>query len=267
MKPRPKTKPTGAPPPGAKRGGPPPDATKIPPETVRAWRVKATYVQERTRWEFLKTGVAAYTPAKSYDGLAPTRMADDATVEINKARSSVWQSLLDWCDARAIPAEEYIRYCFERLPPTKKNPPEPDNLKNAAHEAAWRDGADDRETCLRLELKSQVETARCELTIHRTVFGDDVKTSRMCVLGSATLGLSPLFRYCMAMRIGSKSCLGLADRLFGLAVIQFETNRALYLKVWADWLPPEFDEESRQVYPYLLSKFWVSRRTDDKTEE
>lgn len=261
----PKTRPTGKPPAGAVRG---PASPEVPAETVRSWRVKVVYTQERGRWESVHAGhPIRYKPPAVYDGRAAVRVDDSEAADIEKARSSVWTRIVAWCDARNIPPEAYVRQCFANIPLKLENPPEPAQLLGEKYLAVWKKTRGKRREIITQALVTQKQTAARHMTIQQSVYGETAEFAQLYVLyEGASLALSPLFRYCLAVGIGGKDMRRLARRLEAEAILQFETSRVLYKNCWADVLPKGFAKLSATVYPYLLAKLWAERRKAEPAE-
>lgn len=260
----PKTKPTGFVPPGARAGPSPAEAAArpaVPPQTLVAWRAMVVYMQERGRWECFKQGRdVRYVPPNGYGGKAAVTTEDG--VELEKAVGPVWQKLVDWCAERKIPPETYIRHCFAGLPlADRKCGPEPKELMGEKFRLKWVEGRQKRREEVRLALQIQIDNAARATAYERAAHDRPPELADLSVLSDgARLGLSPLFCYCLAVRLGTKDMRALARRLEARAILQFETNRVLYKELWAEWLPDGFAKLSRDVYPYLLAKLWAARK-------
>lgn len=261
----PKTRPTGHPPKGAQR--PPPAPTQVTEQTVKAWRVKVVYMQERGRWETLKLGeVVEYQPPAKYDGKAPVTLDKEVVLEAGK--SSLWQKIVDWCRSRKIGPESYIRYCFQALPLTYTSAPEPDQLLSDKYLKKWKKGREKRRIDVKLQLDLQKEKARREMTLRQLVYEQPAERAQIGVIaGGGDLGLSPLFCYCLAVSIGTPKMRKIAQRLKAEAILQFESSRKLYKELWAEFLPKGFARESRELYPYLLAKLWTARKKPKPSED
>lgn len=258
----PKTKPTGHVSSTAKRG-PGPDAKDDSPEavqSVKAWRTKVAYMQERGRWETMKAGkVVQYQPPGSYDG--KRAIVDEENNVLEKAQEPIWDKLVAWCEKRDIPPEEYVRQCFKLLKMSRHNAPEPKQLMGDVYLDKWNETKDKREEEVKLELRIQREIALRHLTVHMKVYERSSEVAQITVIAEGeSLGLSPLFRYCLAVAGDTKDIRRMARRLLAEAVLQFESSRKLYKRHWKDVLPEGFSKQSKELYPYLLQKLWTSRK-------
>jgi hypothetical protein len=263
---KPTTKPTGFVPPTAKRVSEVVKAGTDHGETLKAWRVKAIYVQERSRFETMKAGESVpYVPPRVYDGRAAITV--EGELELEKMRASVWQQLVDWCKARKINPEAYVRECFNNIPFAHKTAPEPRQLMGDKFLERWKKSKPKRRQEIKLSLQIQRDTARRNLVVRQKVLGEAAEFAQIGVFADGrALGLSPLFCYCLATSIGTRKLRRVATRLKAEAVLQFETARGLYKRYWAELLPEGFAAESKAIYPYLLAKLWVrqkKRKTSD----
>lgn len=260
----PKTKPTGFVPSGARKV---PSVKRVSEQTVKAWRVKIVYMQERGRWETLKSGeMVRYRPPASYDGMSAVKIDGEYTVE--KAKSSIWQKLVDWCASRKINPEAYVRQCFACVPLKTPTAPEPRQLMGEVYLGRWKKNKDKRRMEIRIALEVQKATAKKHLTVRQLLYEQTAEFAQIGVLSEgASLGLSPLFCYCLAVKIGTKKLLRMARRYEGEAILQFEVSRALYRKLWAEFLPRGFAARSKDLYPVLLTRLWADRLTDVHSDD
>lgn len=258
----PKTKPTGRVPGDAAPAEGPgkAEAGQETVQSVKAWRTKVAYMQERGRWETMKAGkVVQYQPPGSYDGRGAVTDEDNNVIE--KAREPIWDKLVAWCEKRDIPPEEYVRQCFKLLKMSRSNAPEPKQLMGDVYLDKWEETKDKREDEVKLELRIQKEIALRHLTVHMKVYERSSEVAQITVIAEgATLGLSPLFRYCLAVAGDTKDIRRMAKRLLAEAVLQFESSRKLYKRHWKEVLPEGFSQQSKELYPYLLQKLWTSRK-------
>lgn len=256
----PKTKPTGAVPTNAKRV---PAKEDVNIQTVKAWRVKVVYMQERGRWQTLKIGeLSRYRPPKRYDGVPDTTYEDGGPV-LSKGRPSVWQSIVDWCEERNINPELYVRQCFATVPFGFNFAPEPGQLLGDKYYQRWVAGKEDRVEEIATSLEIQKDIARRHLTVRQSAYGEPKWHAQIAVLSDGpALGLSPLFCYSLAISIDTAKLRRLARRLKTEAILQFETNRVCYKKLWKDFIPEGFSKESKKLYPQLLAQLWLRRKAD-----
>ena len=250
---KPKTQPTGFGPPKGKIVKKPADTDEKKWETFTsslAYRVKVAYTQERSRWESLKSGeTVEYRPPKRWEGLQPQLIDDEVVVEAGKG--STWQQVVDWCQKRDINPIQYVRIVFTDLP-MKEKAPEPNQLWGPQYERKWKKLYPKMEERLKLALEVQRNTARDEYLTRVNLYEDTPDEAALYV--ATSIDLSPLFRYCFAVSIGSKKMLRVARKYLAEAVLQFECYRDLYKKAWAGSLPKGFSKLSKELYPSVLAE-------------
>jgi len=260
----PKTRPTGFVPANAERV-PVPETNEVDVQSIKAWRVKTIYMQERGRWETLKVGkLVTYVPPRSYDGRGAVYIdgIESAETTVVKAKTSVWQRIVDWCEARKINPEEYVRQCFKLLKLERLRAPEPAQLLGDVYFAKWNELQGKRDAEVALELSIEKDIASRHYSVRKMVYEDSEEFAQIYVIADgAALGLSPLFRYCLASAGGTRNVSRLARRLLPEAVMQFESSRRFYRRHWKAVLPPGFSKQSKALYPILLAKFWAERKS------
>lgn len=253
---KPKTKPTGFEPSDRVVKKPPDPVDAL--NTNLALRVKVAYIQERARWESLKSGeLVEYRPPKKYEGMRPVTIDDEAEVQPGKA--SKWQHIADWCEARSINPLEFIRVCFADLP-MRELAPEPGQLCGPTYERKWAKLYPKMEERLCTSLAVQRNAARSCYLLRTGLYKDSAADAALYVATTSSIDLSPLFRYCFAVSIGTKKMLRVADKYLAEAILQFECYRKLYKKTWADALPDGFSKMSRKLYPVVLAKLGQDTR-------
>jgi hypothetical protein len=255
-KPRLRVTPTGFIPPGARAVSR--SVAPVDGETLVAWSVKVTYAQVRSHWETLKAGKpVVYQPPRAYDGT--TALLLEGEYEVEKARPSVWVALVDWCAARKIPPELYVRYCFRGLSLDRAAAPEPAQLKSEKYLEGWTKAKKLRIEELRTSLAAQKTIAATRIVTRQSAFGESGPLSQRAVLTDPSLELSPLFRFCLATSIDTKAMRKVAQTFWAEAIVQFSSDPRGYAKAWKEWLPPRFAEIAADVYPKLLRRLWSRR--------
>jgi hypothetical protein len=217
-------------------------------------------MQERGRWETLRAGkVVVYRPPKSYDGQQAVTIEDE--LEVVKAKPSVWVRIVEWCEARKLNPEQYIRQCFKLQGMQKRNAPEPGQLLGDTYYNKWKETRGSRAAEIKLDLAQERGIAIRHLNLRKHCYQDSDEAAQLeVIVDGDDLGLSPLFRYCLAVSTSSKNAKKLARRLIAEAVLQFECERRLYKLHWAEVLPKGFSKLSARLYPCLLGKLWEQQK-------
>ncbi len=207
--------------------------------------IRATYVEERSVLESRRLGGAfAYHVPARYDGLPESADADGRR---RKPVAPVWPRLAARFAELRLPPALYMRTVFAQVP-LGGHAPEPPQLLSQGYLAAWSKARQALEPGVRRALVSEIDLARVQIA---AIAGGGVKTEReaaACVLLNEHLALSPLFRYCLALRIGGPWFRRLARRLEPAACTQYEYLRDFYRRHWKEWLPASFDQSSSLVY-------------------
>lgn len=262
---KPKTTPTGFQPADKSKVGKKP-VTGPRVSTVKAWLVKVTYIQERSRWESFKQGeTVTYRPPRSYDGKKAVTYDDE--LEVESAKNSVWQKIVEWCEKRKIQPEEYVRSAFTDLPVYRQTAPEPNQIMGAKYESKWKEVSVKMEERLAASLAAEKALALRHVVVNQSLYGDTAEFAQHCVLTDGNIDLSPLFRYCLAISIGGKLMRKIARKFQAEAVLQFECYRRQYKKTWADVLPEGFSAMSKRLYPAVLAKLGHGMKPDDPADE
>lgn len=252
MKRRPSS--TGLPGGGARKSAGPPEEPEEEGGLTdpAARRVKFCYARERTRWESLRAGKdVKYVMPSRYDGLPAKTVEGEYVAE--KRLKSVWLTLARWFSEREIDPETYINLQFDMLTTEDTYAPEPLQLMSPKYQARWRTCKHKIGERLRVQLVVQKRQAEREFAYLRAT-GCSPKKAWANALVTDGLALSPLFRYCLAVRLGGKTFDRLASCFEHDAVLQFERYRDFYAVYWAGLLPRDFAERSRRLYPELSSE-------------
>lgn len=216
-----------------------------------AARVKDCYIRERSRWESIKVGSpVAYHPPNDYDGAEPLLLGGE--VVMKPGRKSEWLKLADWCERHKIDPETYVTVVFTNLRITRKRAPEPNQITKGFYLDLWDDNIPKLSERIRVELVTQTSIAEGRWARIRLSYEDVTSLEAWAeVLCDVNLSLSPLFRYCIAKRIGGKRFNKIARRFEVQAMLGFMRFRAWYEKHWAAILPTGFGDEAAQQRPYL----------------
>lgn len=249
---RPKTQPTGFPAGGSSAARPPAPAAA---DAGLARLVKVAYVLERRRWEALKTGTAVpYVPPAAYDGTEDETV--DGELVVTRGRPSAWQQIVDWCQARDYPPQEYVRAAFTDLP-LRQTAPEPRQLLGPVYARKWAAVAATLEQRLTEDLLRQAEAARTAILVNCDLYGYAPARAHRIVLTDSFNELSPLFRYCTAVSLDTPQMRKVSQTFAAEAVLQFKTFPRQYAKTWGDFLPRGFAAFADEAYPKVLARIGI----------
>jgi len=224
--------------------------------TDEAKAVRAAYKSERTRWESFKAGEPVdYSVPRRYNGTPPLKV--DGELEIEKGAVNVWQRLANFFLEEEIDAASYITVLFDglmgKLKKVDKRAPEPPQLLAKEYQEIWHQNKD--AVIERIRVSLLIEKNRAEQRFSSLRFGGRAaKDAWASVLTDSSMELSPLFRYCIASRIGGNRFGRIAAHYESRAVMQFERYRPFYRKQWKALLPKGFAKRSRVLYPQLVMR-------------
>lgn len=230
--------------------------------TRMAGDVRRAYIEERSEWETLRSGVAVqYKPAKRYDGKRDVETDDGLVLE--KGTASIWVKLAQFFIENKIEPRAYIHAQFEEAG-KRERPPNPDQLTSANSLFRWKRAKKRKEAEIKLALQIQATIATKKITILQAYGGKTPEDTSAITLLNIGLELSALFRYCLALSIGGKRFRRIARQFELEACLQFERFRKFYLRHWSKVLPEGFSERSRLIYDYLL---WEPQNDDQEEDE
>lgn len=211
--------------------------------------VKRIYAYERSRWESIKQGSEVnYILPKVYDGKSAIMI--DGELEIEKAKKSEWKTLADWIKGNKFPPKAFLATVFDNHLCTSKRALEPFQIRTDKYANLWYNTKDKMSERIKIALYSQRNTASREYNYKLNSLNK--YNAWATVLLNMSLSLSPLFRYCIAMGIGTDRFQDLACRFEANAIMQFERYRKFYKEHWFNLLPRYFSINSSRNYPYLI---------------
>ena len=219
-----------------------------------AERVKRCYIREREKWESRKQGrPVVYKPDPGYYGKGAVMVDNDEDAVLTKAIPSVWHKLALALRAKDIHPETYIQILFSLRTHEDRRVPEPMQLLTPECMEIWERHKDKVAEDIGMALRIQRRLAEQEFDY----FKSGQVSSEICwerVLSERGIELSALFRYCLAFHLGGKRFTPIATSYEAEAMMQFERHRDLYRQIWGNFLPMDFAERSRQMYPELLAE-------------
>jgi len=196
--------------------------SQLTPATVRQ-----AYIAARRAWEQRFTAKeSSYLPGPMWDG-----------GELHGRRyQPVWPKVVTYLMQRHFDGsiEEYMDVQFRQSGLTR--PPAPNQVFN---DGAWQSYLKRPiiPDLRRREFKTQGSKAAVEVAMLEDLDGYDKEQATLRVVLNADLQLSPLFRYCLASSVGTPAGDELAQKLFGQALKQFQSDVAGYQEHWASMLP------------------------------
>jgi hypothetical protein len=203
-----------------------------------AARVRRMYVDLRTQYESLLAGEPVlYTPPRRYDGQPAVVIEDDLVVE--KGVKSVWMKLAEFLLARGYAPDMYLRLVLDPHRLRLGRTPEPGQLMTPDCVRYFEKLHARLGESLQVALNTQraVATASIQGLESTGMSRDEAVAVVLCDKG---MGLSPLFRYCLARSMPLPRFQRLARRFLPGALAQFAMYRQQYARVWRAFLPVGF---------------------------
>lgn len=240
--------------PGRMRKSDLPDAkAKLDPILAElAGKIRRIYIDERSGFDAVRHGCPVqYRPPKRYDG-KPAVYLESTDHVVTPAVPSAWVKaarifLRDKIDPAMFIAGLFGYLDLEAIPPEPPHLVSPRNLKK------WPLIRERQSGVIRLALATEKSIALCEFLPQKNILGKDTVAAYESVLLNEGLALSPLFRYCQALKIGGKSMRDIAERYQAEACLQFDRYQDYYLCHWKGFLPPKFEARMQQIHDYLYA--------------
>ena len=208
--------------------------------------VRSAYIAARTRYEQACKGMTGvYVPNLKMDGRSPKYRGDKI---IEKAVVSDWQQIADLCIAEKINPKTYIATIFASLDPHAKMAPNPNYFYGQKALDRWRLLRRGQERSIELSLRSETEAAANKMGFYLSMGFKKRRAYRTTLLDDS-LGLSPLFRYCVAVSLNYDD---IAEHFYEAAVTQFAEFDRYYLKFWAEMLPKGFAKRALADFEKLI---------------
>lgn len=224
------------------------EVDKSSPEWLskEARAVRTAYIAARTRYEQACKGmIGIYVPSLGMDGRSAKYRGDKI---IEKAVPSDWQRIADLCIAEKINPRSYISTIFASLDPAKKTVPNPNYFCGEKALDTWRQSRRGQERAIELSLRSETEAAANKMGFYLSMGFTKRRAYRTTLLDDS-LGLSPLFRYCVAVSLKYDD---IADHFYTAAMTQFAEFDKYYRKFWAEMLPAGFAKRAMADFEKLI---------------
>lgn len=230
------------------------------PDKVKEF--KATYVLERRILEGIRGKLVPYVPSPSLDG------EKAATIE-DKDKPNVWVKMyikLERMSSAGLQPSAYLRVLFSALRGTSVAIPWlPQVASNDMLEIVY-DYVADIDVIIKNQLMMDGARAKSSIRIGTLGYKQTMAHAVCLAVLDRTLGLSPLFCYCLlystaaALREGGDRSIDRdrLERLIGVFSIQASLEYSLfpekYDKIWANEIPADFSYTSRRVLRKQLDR-------------
>lgn len=214
-----------------------------------AQELKTAYTQERRVLEHYRSGKpSSYEPSPTWEGKS-TFDSPEARITNNK-----------WADAHKnlkklypkLDPVYFVRLLFHLLRGSSTEIPTVVQLANPKFVKIIHEYLDDPEATIRQQFVSESQRAKSFILLHKKLYGYSTATAVYYALVDEALGLSPLFRYCLAMSSCEdlkathqndsirKKLLKTAKRFELLAAMDYTLFPEQYESVFGPALPSKF---------------------------
>lgn len=171
-------------------------------------------------------------------------------------RKNIWVKIAKFCLRNGLEPEDYIYYVFSTLKPEQV--PQPNHLLSERLRQQYIDNHCREEERLehirlafteqKLNLMSRLDEWTQVALEEKTISKRDIQ---LAILGDDGLGLTALFRFCLAIQ---EKLDDVAQYYFEPAVLQYLRFRKEYQEVWGDFLPTWLDDAAMDCKTCVLSE-------------
>lgn len=209
--------------------------------------LRACYDRERRDWQRTRGDKdTTYVSPGVYRGKKAVML--EGGVVLDKPRPSTWLKLVRFFAQMKIPGETFIAVIFSRLDPEERIP-EPDQLRSEKMLQRWAAAKDKIVEDLALALTLQQKLAETNWAVQKHL-GRSAEEAWGVVLTDDQIGLSALFRYAVAKKLG-KDFAAVAKAYRSEAILQYSRYRTIYGRTWNEILPEGFDGLASRLFPSL----------------
>ena len=221
-------------------------------------KLKETYIIERRIYETNRDGKASkYLPSSKYDGSTDSPFDRDISrreesVEIAKVEST-WLKQARILRVAQIDPVDYVRRIFFMIDGVSTTPPTPHDLTSARAMDLYRQGCEGKLEDIERAWRIQCEAAEIRILVQQAVGSTakrkvSMRKATLDVLYDRSVGLSALFRYCLAKSMKHPKFEQLAAIYEGDAATQYIRSSREYDQVWGDWITDEFRRATPKLY-------------------
>jgi hypothetical protein len=216
-----------------------------------AKEIRWQYIERRRAYEtIINRKESRYEPGVYWDGGETSK---------GHRRSSIWKRIAKFCLRNKVDHFDYVQHIFTS--PAAYRAPQPnqllgDNYLRSFQKACCGVGNRSRLRHIREAYEWQLSRLQEKIYDWEDVVEHDTERTysaasiQRAILGDNELGLTPLFRFCLAMKQGLED---VADYYYGSAILQYLRFPREYRKVWGDMIPPWFHKVAIRCRKALVS--------------
>lgn len=220
------------------------DQQKFDSQNKLALLVRAYYVLAVRQHHFLVHGQVS-----NYGQKRMPRW-DGGTDKYGRRYKAVWPKIADFILAHDLDPAILVKSVFARR--SSLTPPTPNLLTTKEALKNYRSYCENAVAEAKRRFDTQLGIFQSELFIRQNYKRQSVENAVFEILRDGILGLSPLFRYCMACKCDD---LELANKLRELASAEYLLSRKVYDEAWGDdFIPADLKIKAEQFCHSVSSK-------------
>lgn len=216
-----------------------------------AKEIRSLYIGRRRAYEQATTGrESQYLPGEHWDG-GVNRQGHN--------RSSIWLKIAVFCVEHGLDHLDYVQQVF--IDPPCRRAPQPNQLLSQRILGSYRwDKCGDNEAARLEYIRNAFEEEKLRLDERLFEWVDIVESIteqkfnkrevQRAILGDDNLGLTPLFRFCLAIQQQQDD---IAEYYYGAAILQYLRFPDEYQVIWGDLLPAWFHKPACSLRRKLLT--------------
>ena len=185
-----------------------------------------------------------YKPNARADG---GRDSDDLYPE-GSVYESVWGKIVATMYGRKIDPVEYVHKVFAGLIPLSDYVPSPKALLTDRCLLIYERAMESIDSDIQIAFRSQHSTLQSEIAHIRINSDASMEEAIEEALWDEQLPMSSLFRYCVAAGMPGDEFAELANTFRVGAAVQYVRHKAIYDRVWGDFIPRELKKSAAGIY-------------------
>jgi hypothetical protein len=214
--------------------------------TAAAKSLERVYTIERRHFEFAITGVpSTYRPSKRWQGGKQTT----AECLEDKEKPNIWLQVWKGLKAKHVDPLDFVRIVFGALTDTPSAPPHPPQLLSDSTWATYSEAMRHIREDVTQNFHINRNLVASEINLRKYLYEETTREATLAIIESVDLGLSYLFRYCLARSMKKRAFRLAAERLERSAAIEYVRCRLAFdSTVWKEWLPQDFIGRAYSLY-------------------
>lgn len=182
-------------------------------------------------------------------GARPMAAWDGGIDGMGRKHTSVWPRIAKLLTGLSADPFAYVASQFQAFQAGK--PPAPNQLLSQQAVDRWRLYAQQADIGVAQQLARDIEAVQAHAAPYLGSGRSEADAVRIALGNSTTNGASPLYRYCLSLRLGMRD---VADFFYRAALLQYLCRQAAYDAAWVEFVPLELKAAADQLrqQPALL---------------